>query len=109
MRPALLSLSRRATTQLRHLLRENAALGMRLGVQRKGCNGLSYVMNYVHDENDTYEKVTVNDIVIYIEPKALLFIIGTEVDFVETKLQSEFTFTNPNATGTCGCGESFSL
>ena len=66
-------------------------------------------MNYVHDENDTYEKVTVNDIVIYIEPKALLFIIGTEVDFVETKLQSEFTFTNPNATGTCGCGESFSL
>jgi iron-sulfur cluster assembly accessory protein len=90
-------------------------LGMRIGIRKRGCNGLSFTMNYVMDKSDT--KTNVKDIIvkadngvlIYIDPTAVFNIVGTVMDWKDDEISAEFTFLNPNSKGSCGCGESFNV
>jgi iron-sulfur cluster assembly accessory protein len=101
-----------AAERLQEILDTNSegAVGIRLGTKRRGCNGLSYTLNYVTDINDKDEPLTTsNGVQVFIEPMALMNVIGTTMDWEETELSAEFTFTNPNSKGECGCGESFNV
>jgi len=83
--------------------------GVRVGVTNGGCAGMSYTMDYAEDAKPLDEVVEDKGVKIYIEPKAILFLIGTEMDFVREKLGARFVFNNPNQTAACGCGESVSI
>lgn len=83
--------------------------GIRLGVRTNGCSGLSYVFEFV-DEVDTSDVVfESSDVKLFIDPKSLVYLDGTELDFVKEGLNEGFQFNNPNAKGACGCGESFNV
>ena len=107
---ALFSLTSSAKTRLRHLItnHKTPAAGIRVGVKKGGCNGYVYTMTFAEKVLPTDEIVKDEDITVIVDPKAVFAITGTEMDYVTSKLKSEFVFTNPNAKGTCGCGESFS-
>jgi iron-sulfur cluster assembly protein len=108
-RAAALSVTDAAAERVKALLarRDKPALGIRVGVRSRGCSGLSYTLEYVEEKGRFDEVVEDKGVTILIDPKATLFLLGTEMDFVEDKLQSGFTFRNPNEKGRCGCGESF--
>ena len=98
-----------AAERIRALLakRGKPSAGVRIGVRARGCSGLSYTLEYADEKGKFDEIVQDKGVTILIDPKATMFIIGTEMDYVEDKLQSGFTFRNPNEKGRCGCGESF--
>jgi iron-sulfur cluster assembly protein len=81
--------------------------GIRIGVRSKGCSGLSYTLEFADEKSPFDEVVEAHGVTLLIDPKAMMFILGTEMDYVEEQLQSGFVFRNPNEKGRCGCGESF--
>lgn len=87
--------------------RGKPSAGIRIGVRTKGCSGMSYTLEYADEKSQFDEVVEQKGVTVLIDPKAAMFVFGTEMDWVEEKLQSGFVFRNPNEKGRCGCGESF--
>ncbi|KAI9917386.1 hypothetical protein PsorP6_012989 [Peronosclerospora sorghi] len=111
--PPPLKLTDTAAARIKELLTNKPdAIGIRLGVKTRGCNGLSYTMNYADKKDDMEEEVCKNGdhrVRVFVETKALFHVVGTTMDFQVTPVSSEFVFENPNAKGSCGCGESFNV
>jgi iron-sulfur cluster assembly protein len=108
-RPQAITLTATAVERVRALLekRGKPSVGIRIGVRTKGCSGLSYTIEYADAKGPADDIVEQDGVTVLIDPKATMFILGTEMDYVEEKLQTGFTFRNPNEKGRCGCGESF--
>ncbi len=87
--------------------RGKPSAGVRIGVRTKGCSGMSYTLEFADEKNAFDEVVESHGVTVMIDPKASMFIFGTEMDYLDEKLQSGFVFRNPNEKGRCGCGESF--
>lgn len=107
--PAPINMTPAAIDQVKALLasRGKPSAGIRIGVRTKGCSGLSYTLEFADEVGEFDEEMEVAGVKVLIDPKATMFIIGTEMDYVTDKLESGFVFTNPNEKGRCGCGESF--
>lgn len=83
--------------------------GLRVALKTKGCSGLSWNLEFIDEINQFDEVIELHNIKIYIDPKAVLFILGSVIDYKETDLEEGFIFSNPNEKGKCGCGESFTV
>nr|XP_058152412.1 iron-sulfur cluster assembly 1 homolog, mitochondrial-like [Dasypus novemcinctus] len=107
---AALALTPSAVNKIKQLLKDKPErVGVKAGVRTRGCNGLSYTLDYTKTKGDADEEVVQDGDRVFIEKKAQLTLLGTEMDYVEDKLSSEFVFNNPNIKGTCGCEESFNI
>ncbi len=109
MSQPMMNVTDAAAERVKSLLQQRGkeSAGVRIGVRTAGCSGLSYTLEYANEKGEFDETVEDNGVTIFIDPKAVMFLVGTEMDFVEDKLKSGFVFSNPNEKGRCGCGESF--
>ena len=107
----LLSLTPSAIERLRDINKNssNDNVAVKLGVKNGGCAGMAYTMDYINEVSQNDEVIKIDDITLVIDPKAILFLLGTEMDYEESTLNSGFIFNNPNQTDACGCGESVTL
>ena len=107
----VMQLTDKAAEQVKTLLAERGktSIGVRVGVKSGGCSGLKYFVEYADEKNPFDEVIQDKGVTILIDPKALMHLLGTEMDFVSEKFKSGFTFTNPNEKGKCGCGSSFNV
>ena len=110
-RPKVVTLTDRAAERVREIMgrAEKPYAGLRVGVKNGGCAGQEYQLEYAEAANPLDEVVEDKGVTILIDPKAVLFLIGTEVDYETTQLASKFVFRNPNETDACGCGESVTI
>ena len=110
-RPKVVTLSDAAAARVREIMDRAAEpyAGLRVGVKNGGCAGQEYVLEYARTADPLDEVVEDKGVTILIEPKAVLFLIGTEVDYEVTRLAAKFVFRNPNQTDACGCGESVTI
>jgi iron-sulfur cluster assembly protein len=110
-RPKALRLTGAAAARIHEIMdgADGKYLGVRVGVANAGCAGMSYTMEYAESAAPLDEVIEDQGVKIYIDPKAILFLIGTEMDFVAERLGSRFVFRNPNQTAACGCGASVSI
>ena len=88
---------------------ENSAIGVRVGVKSGGCAGMSYVMEYAKEIKPNEEVIEDKGEKVLIDPKAIMYLLGTEMDYKQERFTSQFVFKNPNETERCGCGESFKI
>ena len=110
-RPKPVKLSDAAAARLAAIMEngEGKYQGVRVGVTNGGCAGMSYTMEYADAAKPFEEVMEDKGVKVFIDPKAILFLIGTELDFVQEKLGARFVFNNPNQTSACGCGESVQI
>ena len=109
---SILTFSDQAKTRLKEIMSSDQyknALGLRISVKSGGCAGMTYDMNYVEQLIDGDEKIEVEGVNVFIDPKAIMYLLGTEMDYKVDKFTSSFVFNNPNETERCGCGESFKI
>ena len=86
---------------------DSKTIGVRVGVKSGGCAGMSYIMEYAKDKKKNDEVIDEKGVKVFIDPAAIIYLLGTEMDYKKNKFSSEFVFKNPNETERCGCGESF--
>jgi len=110
-RPKVVSLTEAAAARVKDIMAkaEKPYVGLRVGVKNGGCAGQEYVLEYAEKVDTLDEVVEDKGVTILVEPKAVLFLIGTEIDYEVTKLAAKFVFRNPNETDACGCGESVTI
>ncbi|WP_374348150.1 HesB/IscA family protein [Phenylobacterium sp.] len=110
-RPKVVTLTEAAAARVREIMAkaETPYAGLRVGVKNGGCAGQEYVLEYAAEAGPLDEVVEDQGVTILIEPKAVLFLIGTVIDYEVTKLSAKFVFRNPNETDACGCGESVTI
>ncbi len=93
----------------KYLSNRGHGVGIRLGVRTNGCSGLAYVLEFVDEKNPEDEVFLSRDVTIFVDPKSVVYLDGTEMDYVKENLNEGFKFNNPNKKGECGCGESFTV
>jgi iron-sulfur cluster assembly protein len=110
-RPQVMKLTDAAAQRVLELTRraDSEIVGLRVGVKNGGCAGQSYTVEYAHDIRPTDEVVEDKGVKILVDPKAVLFLLGTEMDYKVDKMGAQFVFNNPNEVSSCGCGESVQL
>ena len=109
--PKAITLTPRAAQRVKHVIEhdDQGRQYVRLGVKNGGCAGLEYTMDYCEEKQPLDEVVEDQGVTVLVDPKAILFLLGTEMDYEEGVLSSGFTFNNPNQTDACGCGESVTI
>ena len=108
----ILKVSKKATEQIEKIIQTapEGTVGLKVDIDKSGCSGYSYKLDFAKkDEVANLEFVEQNNIKVFIDPKATMFLLGSEMDYSTDKLSSRFIFKNPNEKNTCGCGESFSI
>ncbi|WP_332714121.1 Fe-S cluster assembly scaffold SufA [Pelagibacterium mangrovi] len=108
---AIMQLTDAAAERIREIIEDSdkPVIGVRVGVRNAGCAGMAYTLDYVTEPVAGDDHIKDRGVDVWVEPKATLFLLGTVMDFEETKMSSGFTFNNPNQEGACGCGESVQL
>ena len=111
MSQSILKLSDNAAEKLKEILSsaDKKTIGVRVGVKSGGCAGMSYIMEYAKDIRINEEVIEDKGVKVLIDPKAIIYLLGTEMDYKKEKFSSQFVFNNPNETERCGCGESFKV
>ena len=105
----VITLSDNAASRIKEILsnEETKSIGVRVGVKSGGCAGMSYIMEYAKEINPTDEIIEDKGVKVFIDPGAIMYLLGTEMDYKKEQFSSTFVFKNPNETERCGCGESF--
>ncbi len=109
MNQQVIKLSDKAATRIKEIMSsaENSAIGVSIGVKSGGCAGMSYIMEYAKEVKITEEIIEEKGVKVLIDPQAIMYLLGTEMDYKKEQFSSQFIFKNPNETERCGCGESF--
>tara|TARA_Y100000590_G_scaffold152754_1_gene175408 strand:+ start:1324 stop:1656 length:333 start_codon:yes stop_codon:yes gene_type:complete len=107
----VITLSNSAASKIKEIMSkdQNKSLGVRVGVKSGGCAGMSYIMEYAKEINPNDEIIEDKGVKVFVDPSAIIYLIGTEMDYKKEEFSSTFVFKNPNETERCGCGESFKI
>ena len=111
MSEQIIKLSNNAAERIKQIMSkaDNSAIGVRVGIKSGGCAGMSYIMEYAKEIKPNEEVIEEKGVKVLIDPKAIIYLLGTEMDYKKEKFSSQFIFKNPNETERCGCGESFKV
>ena len=106
----IIKLSDKAAVRIKEVLSQHKnSLGVRIGVKSGGCAGMEYVMEYAKESKPEDELIEEKGVKVFVDPGAVMYLLGTEMDYKEEEFSSSFVFKNPNETERCGCGESFKI
>ena len=108
---SIIKLSDNAANRIREIMSnaEKDSIGVRVSVKAGGCAGMSYVMEYTKEANPNDEIIEDKGVKVFVDPAAIMYLLGTEMDYKQEEMSSTFVFNNPNETERCGCGESFKI
>ena len=112
MTKQIITLSDNAAQRIKEIManaKDTSSIGVRIGVKSGGCAGMSYIMEYAKSSNSNDEVIEDKGVKVLIDPSAVMYLLGTEMDYKKEELSSTFVFKNPNETERCGCGESFKV